>query len=68
MKRIVCPICGVVGRYFIKETVTRGLLYNAQGEPEGQTEDVCIYSGKVKRCLKCMRKIEIVGDDESSEE
>lgn len=59
MKRIIiCPHCGVVRRYAVKETVTRSLLYDADGNSEGATEDVCLYGGKVKRCL-CGRIVKI---------
>ncbi len=56
MKRIICPNCGEVKKFYILERVHRGLLFNADGEPCGATEDITEYTG-IPRCLNCNRKV-----------
>ncbi len=64
MKKIICPRCGKVERYYIVEQVRRGLVFDADGEPHGATEDMVFYAGKVGRCLRCDSKVKI---EESTE-
>ena len=35
-------------------------MFNADDEPDGATEDMVTYAGKVKRCLACESKVQIV--------
>lgn len=65
MKKIMCPRCGRVERYYIVEQVRRGLVFDADGEPHGTTEDMVFYAGRVGRCLRCGSKVKIA--DESTE-
>lgn len=65
MKKIMCPRCGRVERYYIVEQVRRGLVFDADGEPHGATEDMVFYAGRVGRCLRCDSKVKIA--DESTE-
>ena len=64
-KNIICPKCGKVERYYITEQVRRGLVFDADGEPHGATEDIVFYTGKVERCLRCNSKVKIT--DKSTE-
>lgn len=59
---IVCPKCGVVDRYGYVEQVRRTLLFSADGEPLGATEDVAFYTGSTPRCL-CGSKVRVVPKD-----
>ena len=62
MKKIICPVCGVVKNYCLYETVRHALLFDADGEPIGASEDYGVYYGKTKRCL-CGRKVKIENED-----
>lgn len=67
MKRIICPFCGEVKLYMLNERVHRGLLFDADDNPCGSTEDVTEYASKVERCTVCNRKVKIVKQTESEE-
>lgn len=58
MNKIICPKCGEITKYYMLERVHRGLIFNADGEPCGATEDITEYVG-IPRCLKCDKKIKI---------
>lgn len=64
MKKIICPKCGEVKVYYVWERVQRALLFNADDEPCGATEDLVIYAGKTNRCQKCDSKIRIEESEE----
>lgn len=55
MTKIVCPNCGEIKEYGLKEVVERTLIFNVEG-CVGSTEDVTLRVG-IPRCLKCDRKI-----------
>ncbi len=57
-----CPKCGIVKVYGMTETVRRYLLYNDKDEAIGSTEDMTMYSGSVKRCIKCDSKVRFLED------
>lgn len=69
MAKIICPNCGEVSQYYLTEHVRRGLIYDVNGNPQGQTEDEAFYLGKTYRCLKCGSKvrIELRSDTEESD-
>ena len=50
-----CPHCGSDTGYYVCETVRRRLLYKWDGTSDGASEEVGIYSGKVRRCIDCGR-------------
>lgn len=60
MKKIICPECGEVSAYGVTETVKRMLCFDAEGNGNGCTEDVCVYGGKARRCLRCLRKVRVI--------
>ena len=60
MKKIICPNCGEVEYYGIVFTRTSYALYDANDEPCGDTEPRELYYGKIKRCLICNKKVNIV--------
>ena len=60
---IICPKCGVVDKYGYVEQVRRTLLFSADGEPMGATEDVAFYTGSTPRCVSCGSKVRIVTKD-----
>lgn len=60
MKKIICPQCGEVRNYCMKETVMRYLIFNVNDEAIDATEDREVYIGTVKRCMFCDRKVKIV--------
>lgn len=68
MAKIICPNCGEVSRYYLIEHVRRGLIYDINGSPQGQTEDEGFYLGKTYRCLNCDSKvrIELGGDTDGN--
>ena len=49
---ILCPKCGKVKEYGIKEYVHRDSIFNENNECVGATEDVVFRCGQ-PRCLKC---------------
>ncbi len=55
-KIIVCPKCGKVDRYMIKEYVSRHGIFDADGKTIDTTEDVGIKYGK-PRCYQCNRLV-----------
>ncbi len=59
MAKIICPNCGEVSQYYLTEHVRRGLIYDINGNPQGQTEDEVFYVGKSYRCLNCGSKVRI---------
>lgn len=59
MAKIICPNCGEVDNCYLTEHVRRGLIYDANGSPQGQTEDEVFYVGKTYRCLNCGSKVRI---------
>lgn len=64
MKQIICPDCGKIKGYCITEQVRRILYFDANDEPCGALEDYCVYSGKVKKCPMCGRKVKIIDVEE----
>ena len=68
MNIISCPKCGEIKQYGYLEKVSRYLLFNADGEPCGSTEDDMIYTGTVPRCIICMSKVIIKEADKEAEE
>ena len=64
--RIICPKCGKVEKYGIQEKIVHTLIFNATGECAGATDDRCIYSSKVPRCLNCNSKVKIEEEKEES--
>ena len=60
MKKIICPKCGQVDCYYMKETVRRGLIFNAEGKSIDCTDEVGIYNGKIKRCLNCDKEVQVI--------
>lgn len=67
MKRIICPYCGEVEVYMLYERVHRGLIFDANNNPCGSTEDITEYASKVERCVVCDRKVKIVEQTESED-
>lgn len=65
MKRIICPFCGEVKAYMLYERVHRSLIFDANDDPLGSTEDITEYASDVKRCADCNRKVKIVEQAES---
>jgi len=64
MKNIaVCPKCGAVDKYGYVEQIRRMILFSADGEPMGATEDVAFYTGETPRCVSCGSKVRIVAKD-----
>ena len=59
MKQIICPKCGKIEKYYMVETVKRCLLFDANDEAQGQTPDLEVYSGAVKRCPICDGKVKV---------
>ena len=51
-EKIICPLCGIVDSYWMKEVVEHMLIFDKSGECTGSTEDVGIRHGK-PRCIKC---------------
>ena len=49
-KKIICPKCGQVDYYWIKEYVYRNGIFNADDECVETTEDIGIKYGK-PRCM-----------------
>ena len=64
MKQIICPDCGKIKQYGVSEQVRRVLYFDANDNPCGVSEDYCVYSGKVKKCPNCGRKVKIIGEVE----
>lgn len=59
MKKIICSKCGEIKKYYMLERIHRGLLFDANGEPCGATEDITEHIG-IPRCLNCDKKIKII--------
>ena len=52
-----CPFCGSDRGFEIIEKVRRALMFDFDGEPDGATEDVVIYAGKVAYCSNCGKSL-----------
>ena len=57
-KIIICPKCGEVKKYLLLERVHRNLIFDADDNPCGATEDIVEYTGKVPRCI-CGKKVSV---------
>ena len=64
MKKIICPKCGQVDYYYMKETVKRGLIFNAEEKPIDRVREEGIYNGKIKRCLICDKEVQVIEEGE----
>lgn len=65
MRKIICKSCGEISSYCMYERVHRYLFFNADGEPDGSSEDVEEYASDVKRCPYCDKKVKIVEEGET---
>lgn len=65
MTKIYCKNCGYVSRFTMLEKVSRRLIFDEFGNPDGCTEEISIYTSNVKRCPMCNRKVTIVEISES---
>ncbi len=56
-----CPYCGSTKGFEQKETVTRHLWFDSNGEPDGASDDTAIYdlSWRFPRCVVCHKKVRI---------
>lgn len=56
-----CPYCGSTKGFEQKETVTRHLWFDSNGEPDGASDDTMIEScsWKYPRCIACGKKVKI---------
>lgn len=63
MNKIICPCCGEIKRYGMRETCHQTLIFDAEGNPDGATELYSDYIGK-PRCLCCGRMVKIVEEGE----
>lgn len=64
MNKIICPKCGEVDFYGVIEVIRRMLVFDADGEPNYDTGDDSVYSGRVPRCLRCNSKVKIIESEE----
>lgn len=64
MNKIICPKCGEVDFYGVIEVIKHRLVFDADGEPNYDTEWNGIYNGRVPRCLKCNSKVKIIESEE----
>lgn len=63
---IICPKCGKVETYGIKEYVYRITMFNNNDECVGTTEDAGYRYGQ-PRCLKCSRIVKFYVDPQKGE-
>jgi hypothetical protein len=54
---IVCPYCNSQKGFYVLERAHRYLIFDKNGNPDGATDDVCDYSGRVGYCRECERMI-----------
>jgi hypothetical protein len=64
---ILCPKCGKVKEYGIKEYIHRVGIFNENNECVETTEDVGFRYGQ-PRCLKCGRLVKFYIDPQESED
>lgn len=56
--RFICPNCGEVSQYKIKENSCREAIYNLDGELIKRTKYECFNLGK-PRCVKCGSSLKV---------
>lgn len=61
--RLFCPRCGDVNKYYMVEHIRKCLLFDSDGNPEGETEEDPFYIGTTKRCAQCNSKVHVLSDD-----
>lgn len=64
---ILCPKCGKVKEYSIKEYVNRTGIFNENDERVNTTEEV-IFLSKPPICLKCKSIVKFYIESQESEE
>ena len=68
MKTIVCPKCGKVNFYVTTATERRYFVFNANGEPQGETDSVILRSSNTKLCVNCFGRVKIIDETERQNE
>lgn len=64
MKKIICPECGEIEYYLMMAIERHHFVYDANGEPMGETDIFPVYESNIKRC-SCGRKIKIIDDEDA---
>jgi hypothetical protein len=54
--KLYCKRCGYIDSYYVIAQIRRKLIFNRNGEPQGEAEEP-FYEGNIKRCLKCDSKV-----------